>query len=103
MTGNHDIKQEGDTRSSGGTPKKEPKDMSKVKCYKCGKKGHESQYFPENEAVEISRIWIWKDEEEIEAAMYCTAYNMQTIREAVIDKAVNTMIKLGRWTVDSAA
>jgi hypothetical protein len=49
--------------------------------------------------IQILRIWKDEEKEEIEAAMYCTTCKVQTIREVVVDKAVNNMIKLGRWMV----
>jgi len=99
-------KQVGEKEDSGAPPppKKEPKDMSKEKCYNCSKKGHISVNRSEkvkgstNNEASVKATWKDTDKEDFEAAMYCTMCNtkLQLIRE-VVDKAVNTTIKLERW------
>ncbi len=83
---------------SGETPKKE-KDLSKIKCYNCGEKGHIYPNCPKTlkvatEDANIKTTWKDEDYKEIEAAMYCTTCDRQedSIQEVVIDKAVNMML-----------
>jgi hypothetical protein len=81
-----------------GKPKPKQHDMSKVKCFKCGKKGHIAPNCPEKDQEEEQEVKkkqfvTWEDEcedEEVEASSYVT-YEVY--------KSVHSSQKFGKYNI----